>query len=69
VLGGILGIVLGAACIYVTSLILHLPVGWAKFVQDSLLCVGTATLVGVVGGMYPAILASRMDAVNALRYE
>ncbi len=69
VLGGILGIVLGAACIYVTSLILHLPVGWPKFVQDSLLCVGTATLVGVVGGMYPAILASRMDAVHALRYE
>jgi len=69
VLGGILGIVLGAVCIYVTGFLLHIPIVWTKFGQDSLLCAGAATLVGVVGGMYPAILASRMDAVHALRYE
>jgi putative ABC transport system permease protein len=69
VIGGILGVFLGAAGIYVTSVILHLPVGWARFGQDSLLCVAAATLLGVVGGLYPAILASRMDAVQALRYE
>jgi putative ABC transport system permease protein len=69
VLGGILGIVLGAVCIYITGFFLHIPIVWTKFGQDSLLCVGAATLVGVVGGMYPAILASRMDAVHALRYE
>jgi putative ABC transport system permease protein len=69
VLGGVLGIVLGAVCIYITGFLLHIPIVWTKFGQDSLLCVGAATLVGVVGGMYPAILASRMDAVHALRYE
>jgi putative ABC transport system permease protein len=69
VLGGILGIVLGAVCIYITVFFLHIPIVWTKFGQDSLHCVGAATLVGVVGGMYPAILASRMDAVHALRYE
>lgn len=68
-LGGILGVMLGAAGIYVTSRVLSLPVGWTAFWQDGLLCVAAATLLGIVGGLYPAILASRMDAVQALRYE
>jgi putative ABC transport system permease protein len=68
-LGGILGVVLGAACIHLTGAFLDLPVEWMGFTQDSLLCVGAATLVGTIGGMYPAILASRMDPVHALRYE
>jgi putative ABC transport system permease protein len=68
-LGGILGVALGAGCIYAAGTLLHIPVGWTRFGQDSLLCVGAATLVGTIGGMYPAIVASRMDAVHALRYE
>jgi len=66
-LGGILGIALGLAVSYLASRLLHLPF---SFVPDM---VGVAFLfsasVGVAFGYLPARKASRLNPIEALRYE
>ncbi len=73
-LGGILGLILGWAFAHLTVIILR------KTVAESfppayvpvwviLLSLGFAALTGAVFGVYPAVKASRLDPIDALRYE
>jgi putative ABC transport system permease protein len=65
--GGIIGMILGIA----TALGLAFAIGWPPILRVSymLLACGVCTLVGVVFGYYPARKASRLDPIEALRYE
>jgi len=66
-LGGVLGVMvgfgLGNLVAVFTDFAVHVPLDWA--IRGVLFC----TAVGLVFGMWPAIRASRLAPVDALRYE
>jgi ABC-type antimicrobial peptide transport system permease subunit len=66
-LGGALGILLGRLSSFSVRTILLWPtrVSWPAM----LAAVGVSLLIGVVFGYYPAWKASRLDPIEALRYE
>jgi putative ABC transport system permease protein len=65
--GGVLGVVLGI----VTAGRLAATFGWPVFTRPDIvgISVGFSALVGVVFGLYPARKASRLDPIEALRFE
>jgi ABC-type antimicrobial peptide transport system permease subunit len=65
--GGIAGIVLGRG----TSFAMTAFLGWPTIPSLSaiLIAVGVAMSVGMIFGYYPAWKASRLDPIEALRYE
>jgi putative ABC transport system permease protein len=65
--GGIVGIILGVS----TTQILAHRFGWAIPIRPDViaLAVGFSCLVGIVFGLFPARKASRLDPIEALRYE
>lgn len=65
--GGILGVLLG----YVSASILTAILEWPTSVSAAAvgLAFGLALAVGVLFGYYPAYRASRLDPIDALRYE
>ncbi len=65
--GGILGIALGMTAAKITS---HFT-GWptlTPFAWIGIACISSAA-IGIVSGFYPAWKASRLDPIEALRYE
>ena len=64
-IGGLLGILLGI----VTAYLMSRAFGWSFFVStlSMVLGVGVSTGVGVFFGLYPALQASRLDPIAALR--
>ena len=66
-LGGALGILLGRLSSYSVRSILLWPtsVSWPAMAA----AVGVSLLIGLVFGYYPAWKASRLDPIEALRYE
>ena len=66
-LGGIFGIILGILVGYGISSLLHLAfvTPWGAIIAAFV----TSFIVGLVSGLYPAIKASRLDPIEALRYE
>jgi putative ABC transport system permease protein len=66
-LGGTLGILLGVG---IAQLVVHLA-GWSTIVTawSVALSFGVATGVGILFGSYPAVQASRLSPIEALRYE
>jgi putative ABC transport system permease protein len=67
VAGGLLGIAIGLF----TANRLAARFGWPTLVRPDVIvvAVGFSALVGVVFGLYPARKASRLDPIEALRYE
>jgi len=65
--GGLLGIALGASIGWAVHLVSGFPVSlpWWSFAIG----LGFSAAVGIFFGMYPAIKASRLDPIEALRYE
>ena len=66
-LGGTLGIVLGRGSSYIVSAVLHWPT--AVSVGAIVAAVIVSASVGIIVGFYPAWKASRLDPIEALRYE
>ena len=65
--GGVLGVAVGILTIPLAA---SLNRGVALLAPNSIpLAFGVALLVGVVFGLYPAFRASRLDPIDALRYE
>ncbi len=66
-LGGVIGIALGAGIGWAIHLISGFPISlpWWSFA----LGLGFSASVGIFFGMYPAFKASRLDPIEALRYE
>ena len=66
-LGGVIGIALGAGIGYAVHLISGFPISlpWWSFAIG----LGFSASVGIFFGMYPAFKASRLDPIEALRYE
>ncbi len=67
VTGGILGIILGASATWLISILAGWPVmiNPASVVLSFVVC----TVIGIVFGFYPAAKASRLDPIEAIRYE
>ena len=66
-MGGIIGIILGILIGYGISSLLELTfvTPWQAIIAAFI----TSFIVGLVSGLYPAIKASRLDPIEALRYE
>jgi putative ABC transport system permease protein len=66
-IGGVIGVMvgfgLGNITAMLTSFAIHVPMEWA--VRGVLFC----SAVGLVFGMWPAVRASRLAPIEALRYE
>ena len=66
-LGGTMGIILGRTSSYIISSVLHWPT--AASVGAIFAAVIVSASVGVIFGFYPAWKASRLNPIDALRYE
>lgn len=69
VAGGVLGIALGTFVVEIGSALLNCPVSYAQLLLSSIGSLVFSAFIGVAGGLYPAVQASRMDVVTALRFE
>ncbi len=65
--GGLLGIVLGRCCSMIVATVLHWPI--VTSLAAIVVSVSVSAIVGVLFGFYPAWKASRLDPIEALRYE
>lgn len=68
-LGGFAGIIFGVSSVVILCLHFDLSVPWLRIVLNVPLCFLAASVVGAVGGTWPAIQAGRMDVATALRFE
>ncbi len=67
VMGGIIGVMLGLFSEFLVWKIMHWPVGVSPETIGA--AVGVSAAIGLIFGFYPAWKASRLDPIDALRYE
>jgi putative ABC transport system permease protein len=65
--GGIIGIALGVLAAWGMADVVHWPLEINSMYV--LVAAGVSAAVGIVFGYYPALKASRLDPIEALRYE
>jgi macrolide transport system ATP-binding/permease protein len=65
--GGLLGIAIGAGVTFLVSFVANWNM--SPTILSMLLSSGFSVAVGVIFGYWPAVLASRLDPIEALRYE
>ena len=68
-IAGMVGIILGFIGIEVIMNFSEIPIPLTFTPVLALKALGIAILVGIIGGLYPAIRASRLAPTEALRYE
>jgi ABC-type antimicrobial peptide transport system permease subunit len=66
-IGGLLGLGVGRLSSFAVTTFLHWPVHTS--ISAAVAALGVSATVGVIFGYYPALKASRMDPIEALRYE
>ncbi len=66
-IGGTAGILFGFALSMAISAFTGWPVGWT--ITSVLLSFFVCTVIGLVSGIYPALQASRLDPIEALRHD
>lgn len=69
VAGGILGILAGIIVVEAGAWLLDTDISYPLLVASSVGSILFSAVIGVAGGLYPAVQASRMDVVSALRFE
>lgn len=69
VAGGVIGIIIGIIVVELGSWLLGTDISWPLLLASSAGSIVFSAFIGVAGGLYPAIQASRMDVVTALRFE
>jgi putative ABC transport system permease protein len=69
VAGGMLGILLGTVVVEAGALLLHCSLSYLLLTASSVGSIVFSAFIGIAGGLYPAMQASRMDVVSALRFE
>jgi putative ABC transport system permease protein len=70
--GGILGIALGASLAYAVALgARYAGYDWAFVISplSVILALGVSALTGIIFGLYPALKAAKLNPIDALRYE
>lgn len=67
--GGFAGIIIGATMVEIGSFFLNCHVSYTQLLLSSIGSIVFSAVIGVAGGIYPAMQASRMDVVTALRFE
>jgi putative ABC transport system permease protein len=65
--GGLLGILFGFALSIAIAAFTGWPVGWS--LSAVMLSVGVCAVIGLVFGIYPAVQASGLDPIEALRHD
>lgn len=65
VLGGVMGVIVGYGLAWLMSLALGFPVAFKA--QSAIMGVGVSFIVGIVSGLYPAMRASKLDPIEAMR--
>jgi len=67
--GGFFGIALAIITVEIGSYLLGGNVSYYNLFLSSFISIVFSALIGIAGGIFPALQASRMDVVTALRYE
>jgi putative ABC transport system permease protein len=72
-IGGVIGVIFGFLLSHVVSAVatftLNIPLTPAPSLEVGIAGIGFAVITGALAGLYPARKASRLDPVEALRYE
>ncbi len=69
VAGGVVGILIGTLIVQLGSYLLGSSLSYSLLLASSFGSIIFSAVIGVTGGIYPALQASRMDVVTALRFE